>query len=104
MADARITQAALLVLARGVPCLTRWAQCWKITTVKPRFREQAEQEFEFSNAFLHPWVDPIDLKTPPLNPLNTHLYDVVTIIATGWTDVISKISRLQESDWRTGFS
>lgn len=29
--EARVTQAAALVLADAVPCLTRWAQCWKIT-------------------------------------------------------------------------
>ncbi|HSH41855.1 MAG TPA: DUF2163 domain-containing protein, partial [Arenicellales bacterium] len=27
---ARITQSALLVLADQVPCVTRWAQCWRI--------------------------------------------------------------------------
>src|SRR5690606_25771380 len=29
--EAQITQASALVLADLVPCLTRWAQCWKIT-------------------------------------------------------------------------
>ncbi len=28
---ARVTQAPVLILARFVPCLTHWAQCWKIT-------------------------------------------------------------------------
>lgn len=27
----RLTQAPLLVLGEDVPCLTKWAQCWKIT-------------------------------------------------------------------------
>jgi uncharacterized phage protein (TIGR02218 family) len=31
MAEARVTQLAILVLADHVPCLTRWAQTWTIT-------------------------------------------------------------------------
>lgn len=30
---ARLTQAAVLVGHDSVPCVTRWAQCWKITRV-----------------------------------------------------------------------
>lgn len=75
MADARITQAALLVLARGVPCLTRWAQCWKITTVKPQFvsdQEQEQQLVEYSNEVLWPWSS--GAVADPRHPLNTYVY------------------------------
>jgi hypothetical protein len=60
MADIRNTQTALLALARHVNCLTRWAQCWKITTVKPRIIDNEisdEEQVTYQNTTVAPdWI------------------------------------------------
>jgi uncharacterized phage protein (TIGR02218 family) len=91
MADIRNTQTALLALARHVNCLTRWAQCWKITTVKPRYSSETISGTELayrSNDVLYPWIDG---DVDPRNCRNDHEYR--------WRKVYENSTPDEYGDW-----